>query len=244
VTGIDFFSQIDLIIDYNKFLVERFFIFSVRMNRIHKISRVKWGVLCASLFFVCISLSGQTQPCSDLSPHIGIRSLNQPQCPGETGSVVIDTMLSLTPIEDIVWSHLEGTAEVRDSVGDLAPGTYSVTARAPNGCESTLSMVIEEPATFNRGLIRALPATSPSRPTGKLVFEVDGPEATYEVLIVPADTAVAPRRIQFDDHLKESDYGQGLFPTSYTLHNLRDIDRNCISEDAPGVAIVPYVRPE
>lgn len=153
-------------------------------------------------------------------------------------------MLSLTPIDDIIWSHLEGAAEVRDSVGDLAPGNYWVTARAPSGCESSLAFEIQEPATFRRGLIRALPATNPSQPTGKLIFEVDGPEATYDVLLVPTDTAMAPRRVQFDNHLKESDYGQGLFPTSYTLHNLRDIDRNCISSDAPSVAIVPYVQPE
>lgn len=210
----------------------------------HKFSDLRWGVMTFGLLFFSVALSGQTQPCSGILPHIGVRALHQPQCPGETGSVVIDTMLSLTPIEDILWSHLEEATEVRDSVGDLEPGNYSVTARAPNGCESTLAIVIEEPATFNRGLIRALPASSPSRPTGKLVFQVDGPEATYDVLIVPSDTAIAPRRVQFDNHLKASDYGQGLYPTSYTLHNIRDIDRNCISPDAPRVALVPYVQPE
>lgn len=179
-----------------------------------------------------------------LLPHIGVKTLHHPACTGETGSAVIDTMLSLTPIEDIVWSHMAGSPAVRDSVGDLPPGEYLVTARAPSGCESSLAITIQAPETFARSNIRALPATNPNRPTGKLLMDVDGPEAAYEVVFLPSDARVAPRRLQFDNHLRAAHYGIGLYPGSYTIHNLRNRETGCLGADeAPDVAIVPNVRP-
>lgn len=179
-----------------------------------------------------------------LLPHIGVKTLHHPDCVGETGAAVIDTMLSLTPIEDIVWSHIEGSPTVRDSVGDLPPGEYLVTARAPSGCESSLAITIQAPEAFARTNIRALPATSPTRPTGNLLMDVDGPNDTYDVVFLPNDHRVAPRRLQFNNNLRAADYGIGLYPGSYTIHNLRNTETGCLGADeAPDVAIVPNVRP-
>ena len=182
---------------------------------------------------------------SDLGvlPQIGIKALHQPTCLGETGSVVIDTSHSVTPIQSITWSHPTLENASRDRATDLAPGEYLVTARAPSGCESALSITIQSPPTFERLNVRSWAATHPTNPTGKITFDLLGPSSTYEVIILPSDTLFTPRWIQFDNRLKASDDPLGLSPGAYTLHSLRDVNTGCLGADAaPDVAIVPHLR--
>lgn len=180
---------------------------------------------------------------SGLSPQVEIKSIHHPDCYGGKGSVVIDTSMSLAPIKDWNWSHLDEIPSHRDSVGNLEPGHYFLTLSSPSGCGSAVGFEIESAETFHHSNVRALAASGSNHANGKIMFDVEGPDLNYEIFIIPSDTSIAAAHMQFENRLKSSDYELGLLPGSYTLHNLQETETGCSSIDImPSVVIVPQKR--
>lgn len=132
--------------------------------------------------FLVTDNSGNQSTCSfdvtitvGLAIHLDVKNMSCNNV--ENGSAEVDISNLVSPYT-ILWSNGATTPQIIN----LAAGQYEVTVTDGNGCNSSTSFVISNPAPIEMRVVTITPASSQGASDGGITIEVEGgtPEYTFE----------------------------------------------------------------
>ncbi len=131
---------------------------------------------------------------------------------------------------DYNWSGPGGYANTGDSIGDLAPGNYSLEITYNGGnCDTTVTFDITEPTQLMLNIISTTPQTV-NPPNGAVDFTISGGVQPYDTILDNGQTQVHGGpfdELPFGNYtLKVVDFNNNSVETTFTINTHVSLEEN------------------